>query len=67
MLYGTKEWLITQLDLEELSDFDVCLAQEKDVPDYPYEYTMWQYNTEGTVKGIEKPTKLIMSYLDYAE
>lgn len=67
MLYGTKEWLITQLDLEELSDFDVCLAQEEDVPDYPYEYTMWQYNTEGTVKGIEKPTKLIMSYLDYAE
>ena len=67
MLYGDKEWLVTKLNLEKLQDYDVWLSQEEDVPDYPYEYTMWQYNKSGTVSGISGTTGLNVSMVNYLE
>ncbi len=67
MLYGNKEWLMTMLDLEELEDYDVWLAQNGDKPDYPYEFGMWQYETEGTVKGITGDVALSISFKDYSK
>lgn len=66
MLYGNKEWLITKLDLEKLSDYDIWLSQEGKTPDYPYEYTMWQYDTAGKVSGISTNTGLNISLVDYS-
>jgi len=67
MLYGNKEWLVTKLDLEELADYDVWLAQDGDTPDYPYEYTMWQYDTSGKVSGISGEVSLNVGMVDYGE
>ena len=67
MLYGNKEWLVTKLNLEELSGYDIWLSQEGDTPDYPYEFTMWQYNKEGTISGITEETGLNISFVDYSE
>ncbi len=67
MLYGNKEWLVTKLNLEELSGYDIWLSQEGDAPDYPYEFTMWQYNKEGTISGITEETGLNISFVDYSE
>lgn len=66
MLYGDKEWLVTKLDLEKLQDYDVWLSQETDTPDYPYEYTMWQYNKSGTVSGISGTAGLNISLVNYS-
>ncbi|MDR0963705.1 MAG: glycoside hydrolase family 25 protein, partial [Clostridium sp.] len=44
MLYGNKEWLIQKLDLTKLTKYDIWLAQTQDLPDYPYEFSMWQYD-----------------------
>lgn len=66
MLYGDKEWLVTKLDLEKLQDYDVWLSQEADTPDYPYEYTMWQYNKSGTVSGISGTADLNISLVNYS-
>ncbi len=67
MLYGNKEWLVTKLDLEALSRYDVWLSQKADTPDYPYEFTMWQYETEGTISGVGEETGLNISFKDYSE
>ena len=66
MLYGDKEWLVPKLDLEKLQDYDVWLSQEADTPDYPYEYTMWQYNKSGTVSGISGTAGLNISLVNYS-
>ncbi|MDE7204267.1 MAG: glycoside hydrolase family 25 protein [Lachnospiraceae bacterium] len=67
MIYGDKEWLLTMVDMEELQDFDVWFAQDSDEPEYPYEFGMWQYDSDATVKGITGDAAMIMSFKDYAK
>lgn len=67
MLHGTKEWFIKKLDLTKLADYDIWLAQEKDVPDYPYRFGMWQYTKEGKIDGISGKANLDISFIDYSE
>ena len=66
MIYGDKEWLLTMVDMEELQDFDVWFAQDSDEPEYPYEFGMWQYDSDASIKGISGDATLIMSFKDYA-
>lgn len=67
MLYGDKEWLVTRYNMEDLKDYEVWLAQEGDVPDYPYQFGMWQYTTVGSVEGISGNVKLDISFKNYAD
>ncbi len=67
MLYGNKEWLLKEVDLAKLKDFDVWLSQEEDIPDYPYQFAMWQYSTEGVLNGISGKANLNISFIGYSE
>lgn len=67
LLYGKKEWLLKKLDLTELSDYDVWLAQYENIPDYPYKFSMWQYACYGTIDGISGSANLNISFIDYSE
>ncbi len=67
MIYGNKEWLIKEIDMSKLTAYDVWLAQETDIPDYPYKFTMWQYNTEASLDGIAGYANLNISFIDYSE
>lgn len=67
MIYGTKEWLIKEIDLTKLTDYDIWLSQQKDVPDYPYKFQMWQYSLKGKVDGITGDVDLNISFVDYSE
>lgn len=67
MLYGNKEWLIKEVDMSKLTAYDVWLSQLTDVPDYPYQFTMWQYSTQGSVDGIAGPVNMNISFIDYSE
>jgi GH25 family lysozyme M1 (1,4-beta-N-acetylmuramidase) len=67
MLYGDKEWLIKEVDMTKLQNYDVWLSQEEDIPDYPYLYTMWQYSTDGVVNGINGNADLNLCFVSYSE
>lgn len=61
MLYGNMEWLLTKLDTEALSAYDICVAQDSDTPEYPYEFQMWQYKADALVNGVEEKTRLFVN------
>ena len=67
MIYGDKEWLLTMVDMEELQDYDVWFAQDSDEPEYPYEFGMWQYDSDASIKGISGDAAMIMSFKDYSK
>lgn len=67
MVYGNKEWLIKQVDLSKLGNYDIWLSQPGDVPEYPYQFTMWQYTTTATIDGISGYADLSISFIDYSE
>lgn len=67
MIYGDKEWLIKEIDLAKLQSYDVWLAQETEIPDYPYQYTMWQYSTAGVLNGIDGNANLNICFVGYSQ
>lgn len=67
MIYGDKEWLLTMVDMEQLQDYDVWFAQDSDKPEYPYEFGMWQYDSDASIKGVTGDAVMIMSFKDYAK
>lgn len=67
VVYGNKEWLLKRIDLSQLTDYDVWLSQAKDLPDYPYRFTMWEYKRNGIVDGIAGHANMTISFIDYSE
>lgn len=67
LIYGTKTWLIKYLELNKIvSDYDVWLSELEDIPTYPYEFTMWQYNKQGTLPGIKGYVNFNICLVDYS-
>ncbi|MDR2546706.1 MAG: glycoside hydrolase family 25 protein [Lachnospiraceae bacterium] len=66
MIYGTKEWLIEQIDLARLLSYDIWLSQSRDLPDYPYKFQIWQYSHNGTVSGVNGNVNMNISFVDYS-
>lgn len=67
MIYADKEWLIKEIDMSKLTAYDVWLSQPGDLPDYPYQFTMWKYNEEASLDGIAGYANLDISFIDYSE
>ncbi|MCQ2519608.1 MAG: hypothetical protein MJ107_03645 [Lachnospiraceae bacterium] len=67
VIYGKKAWLMKYLELNKIvSDFDVWLSEETDIPTYPYEFTMWQYNKRGRIDGIKGDVGFNLCFVDYS-
>lgn len=66
MVYGDKEWLIKEIDLSKLGDYDFWLSQPGDLPDYPYAFSIWQYSTTKNMDGINGTAHVNISFIDYA-
>ncbi len=66
MVYGNKEWLVKEVDLSKLQNFDVWLSQDEDMPDFPYQFTMWQYDTGAVVNGVSN-ANLNISFVGYSQ
>lgn len=66
MIYGNKEWLIEQIDLSKLTGYDIWLSQSADLPDYPYQFQMWQYAMNGKISGVADVVNFNISFIDYA-
>lgn len=63
-LYASKNWLNDRLDMTQMSQYKVWLAEYADVPTYDEYYHMWQYTSKGTVNGIETKVDLNLSYMN---
>lgn len=67
MVYSVKKMALTKFDMSRLAGFDFWLAEYRDIPEYPYYFTMWQYASDGHVNGIEGEVDLNMSLVDYSK
>jgi len=67
MVYGNKYWLLRKIDLTMLGDFDIWLSQNGELPDYPYEFAMWQYSHTGSVSGVSGDVNMNISFIDYSQ
>lgn len=66
-LYGDKEFLLTQVVPKQLlSSCDVWLTDLKPVPDYPYQFRMWEYAGGEVLQGVEKEVSYTISFVDYS-
>ena len=64
-IYASKSWLENQLDMAQLSEYAVWLAQYASQPTYKGEYGMWQYSSTGKVDGISGNVDMNYCYVDY--
>ncbi len=67
VVYGNIGWMMFNLELSRLEDYDKWFAQYFRQPFFPYEYSMWQYTANGEVDGIEGPVDLNISFIDYSD
>lgn len=67
MIMGNKFWLLRKIDLTLLSNYEIWLSMCEDVPDYPYQFSMWQYSTKGEISGIQGDANLDIGFIDYSK
>lgn len=64
MLYSYSKFLIENLDLSQLQQYKLWLALYYHVPFFPYMHHIWQYECEGSVRGISRPVDLNLMFLE---
>ena len=72
MIYASKSWLETKLNMLLLNSYDVWLAHyTKDngtigpASDYRGSYQIWQYTSKGSISGISGNVDLNLSFYNY--
>ena len=65
MIYANKYWLMYELDIEVLKEYDIWLAHYTTQTDYQYSYSIWQYKSTGKVKGISTDVDMNIGYKNY--
>ena len=53
-------------DLGRLAEYDFWLAEYKDVPEFYYDFKIWQYTDKGKVDGISGHVDMNISFVDYS-
>ncbi len=60
-IYASRDWFYNNLDISQLSNFDIWVAhytESQNVQtDYKYKYDMWQYTSSGKISGVYGPVK----------
>lgn len=52
MIYSNMKWMAFTLDMEQLAEYEFWYADYYDIPQCPYDYSIWQYSETGVVPGI---------------
>lgn len=63
MMYTNRMYYALYLDLEQIYQYPVWFAQYADEPDWPYEFSIWQYTENGEIPGISGPVDLNLEML----
>ena len=68
ILYGDKGWLLSEiLSSEILDEYDVWLTDQASVPDYPYQFKMWEYAAGESISAVEREISYTISFVDYSK
>ena len=72
MIYANKDWLINNLNMNQLESYDVWVAHYnntndpiKNPTDYKGKYQIWQYTSTGKINGITGDVDLNIGYKKY--
>lgn len=65
MLYTNRSWATTYLDMDELSEYELWLAEWFPQPSYTGDFGIWQYTPYGEVSGIAGDVDLDVCYKNY--
>ena len=65
VIYANRSLLYYEYNLAKINNYEVWLASYEDLPDYYYEFGMWQYSTDGTIDGIEGTVDLNVCMYKY--
>lgn len=67
MIYGNLKTFMIMLDLEQIEDYEKWFAYY-DMPVYfPYEFSIWQYSSKGSVDGIKGDVDLNVCMKDFSQ
>lgn len=64
MMYSYRMYYSLYLELEQIYQYPIWFAQYADEPDWPYEFSMWQYTESGEVPGISGPVDLNIQMME---
>lgn len=67
MIYSPSRELYFKYDLTRLADYDIWYCEYSDVPTFYYEFSMWQYSSNGEVDGIEGAVDLNICFTNVAK
>ena len=65
MLYTNRSWAVGYLNMDELKDYEIWLAEWFPKPSYRGDFGIWQYTAYGSVSGIEGDVDLDVCYKNY--
>ena len=64
-IYASKSWFENQLNMGELNQYRIWLAQYASQATYGGKYDMWQYTSRGSVSGISGNVDMNINLLGY--
>lgn len=65
-IYANKNWFTNQLNVSQLTEYTIWLAQYTSAPSYTASrYDLWQYSNQGSISGISGNVDLDLNYLGY--
>lgn len=67
MIYGNLEMFGVLVDLEPLEKYEKWFASYSSELYYPYDFKIWQYSSTGSVKGIDGPVDMNISFKTWGE
>lgn len=68
ILYGSRDYLLSEIIPEGLlADYEVWLSDSEPVPDYPYDFKMWEYAQGEKLYGVEEEISYTISFVDYSK
>lgn len=64
-VYTYANFIKNYINIDELAEYDLWIADYTAPVDYVGDYTMWQYTSDGGVNGISGRVDMDYSYVDY--
>ena len=64
-IYASKSWYNNNLDMSQLSSYNIWVAQYNTSCNYTGRYDMWQYTDAGSVPGIKGNVDMNKCYTNY--
>ena len=65
-IYANKDWMTNYIDMTQLTDYTIWMAQYNTQPTYSRtRIDLWQYSSQGKIPGISGDVDLNISYVNW--